>query len=100
MDRDRFELVSAPAASTIVGRLLRRLERGEVIEPLDLPETVWLVLAIVVLEQPITRAEIAARRLADATARSSCCCATAWASSTNAIARPFFGRTCLLDNQS
>jgi hypothetical protein len=38
VDRDRLELVSAPAASTIVGRLLRRLERGEVIEPLDLPE--------------------------------------------------------------
>src|SRR6202030_597740 len=28
VDRDRLELVSAPAASTIVGRLLRRLERG------------------------------------------------------------------------
>jgi chromosome segregation and condensation protein ScpB len=36
-----------------------------VLEPLDLPDTVWLVLAIVVLEQPITRAEIATRRLAD-----------------------------------
>jgi chromosome segregation and condensation protein ScpB len=62
---DRLELVSAPAASTLVARLLRRLERGEVLEPLNLPDTVWLVLAIVVLEQPITRAEIAARRLAD-----------------------------------
>jgi chromosome segregation and condensation protein ScpB len=38
---------------------------GEVLEPLDLPENVWLVLAIVILEQPITRAEITARRLAD-----------------------------------
>jgi chromosome segregation and condensation protein ScpB len=65
VDRDRLELVSTPAASTIVGRMLRRLERGEVIEPLDLPETVWLVLAIIILEQPITRAEIATRRLAD-----------------------------------
>jgi len=36
-----------------------------VLEPLDLPETVWMVLAIIILDQPITRAEIAARRMAD-----------------------------------
>jgi chromosome segregation and condensation protein ScpB len=48
-----------------------------VLESLDLPETVRLVLAIVVVEQPITRAEIAARRLEDSAARYSCCCATA-----------------------
>jgi chromosome segregation and condensation protein ScpB len=30
-----------------------------------LPETVWLVLAIVLLDQPITRAEMTARRMAD-----------------------------------
>ncbi|MDQ6672260.1 MAG: SMC-Scp complex subunit ScpB [Chloroflexota bacterium] len=35
------------------------------LEPLDLPETVWLVLAIIILDQPITRAEITARRMAD-----------------------------------
>src|SRR5439155_2047765 len=40
-----------------------RAWRGD--RALDLPETVWLVLAIIILEQPITRAEIAARRLAD-----------------------------------
>jgi chromosome segregation and condensation protein ScpB len=38
---------------------------NKVLEPLDLPETVWLVLAIVILDQPITRAEITARRMAD-----------------------------------
>jgi hypothetical protein len=35
-----------------------------VLEPLELPDTVWLVLAITV-EQPITRADITARRLAN-----------------------------------
>jgi hypothetical protein len=62
---DRLTLVAGPAASSEVERLLVRLRRGTLIEPLDLPETVWLVLGIVVLEQPITRAEITARRLAD-----------------------------------
>jgi chromosome segregation and condensation protein ScpB len=38
---------------------------NKVLKPLDLPETVWLVLAIVILDQPITRAEITARRMAD-----------------------------------
>jgi hypothetical protein len=65
INSDRLELVSAPAASTLVVRLLRRLDRGDVLDPLELPETAWLVLAIVVLELPITRAEIASRRLAD-----------------------------------
>lgn len=46
-------------------RLLARLKRGEVLQPLDLPETVWLVLASIVIEQPITRSDITARRLAD-----------------------------------
>jgi len=48
-----------------VERLLARLKRGEVLQPLDLPETVWLVLASIVIEQPITRSDITARRLAD-----------------------------------
>src|SRR5579859_5911690 len=30
-----------------------------------LPETVWLVLAIIILDQPISRAEITARRMAE-----------------------------------
>jgi hypothetical protein len=45
-----------------------------VLEPLDLPDTVWLVLAIVVLEQPITRAEIARGGWLIATARFMRCC--------------------------
>ena len=66
LDGDRLELVAAPTASSLVQRLFRHLERGnKVLEPLDLPETVWLVLAIIILDQPITRAEIAARRMAD-----------------------------------
>jgi chromosome segregation and condensation protein ScpB len=66
LDDDRLELVAARTASSLVQRLFRHLERGnKVLEPLDLPETVWLVLAIIILDQPITRAEITARRLAD-----------------------------------
>jgi hypothetical protein len=53
VDGDRLKLVTVPAASAIVARLLTRPERGEVLEPLDLPGTVWLVLAIVILAQPI-----------------------------------------------
>jgi len=65
LDGDRLRLVTASVASAAVERLLVRLRRGQLLEPLDLPETVWLVLAIIILEQPITRAEITARRLAD-----------------------------------
>ncbi len=66
LDDDRLELVAARSASSLVQRLFRHLERGnKVLEPLDLPETVWLVLAIIILDQPITRAEITARRMAD-----------------------------------
>jgi len=66
LDDDRLELVAAGSASSLVQRLFRHFERGnKVLEPLDLPETVWLVLAIIILDQPITRAEIAARRMAD-----------------------------------
>ena len=66
LDGDRLELVAAPTASSFVQRLFRHLERGnKVLEPLDLPETVRLVLAIIILDQPITRAEITARRTAD-----------------------------------
>src|SRR5438132_1552246 len=61
LDGDRLTLMTAAAVGAAVERLLTRLRRGVVLEPLDLPETVWLVLAIVVLEQPITRAEITAR---------------------------------------
>jgi chromosome segregation and condensation protein ScpB len=56
---------SAPTASSLVQRLFAHLQRGTVLKPLDLPETVWLVLAIIILDQPITRAEITARRMAD-----------------------------------
>jgi chromosome segregation and condensation protein ScpB len=63
---DRLELVAARTASSLVQRLFRHLERGnKVLEPLDLPDPVWLVLAIIILDQPITRAEITARRMAD-----------------------------------
>ncbi len=66
LDDDRLLLVAARTASSLVQRLFRHFERGnKVLEPLDLPETVWLVLAIIILDQPITRAEIAARRMAD-----------------------------------
>jgi chromosome segregation and condensation protein ScpB len=66
LDDDRLELVAARSASNLVQRLFRHLERGnKVLEPLDLPETVWLVLAIIILDQPITRVEITARRMAD-----------------------------------
>jgi chromosome segregation and condensation protein ScpB len=65
LDGERLQLVTAAAASGHVERLLRRLQRAELLEPLELHETVWLVLAIVVLDQPITRAEITARRMAD-----------------------------------
>jgi chromosome segregation and condensation protein ScpB len=66
LDDDRLQLVAAPGASGLIQRLLSHLERrNQVIEPLDLPETVWLVLAIIILDQPITRAEISARRMAD-----------------------------------
>jgi len=66
LDDDRLELLAAPSASSLVQRLFRHFERGnKVLEPLALPETVWLVLAIIILDQPITRAEIAARRMAD-----------------------------------
>jgi chromosome segregation and condensation protein ScpB len=66
VDDDRLELVAAGTASSLVERLLRHLERrNNVMEPLELPETVWLVLAIIILDQPITRAEISARRMAD-----------------------------------
>jgi len=65
VDGDRLCLVTCGTTSGAVERLLAHLGRGELLEPLELPETVWLVLAIVVLEQPVTRAEITARRLAD-----------------------------------
>ena len=66
LDADRLQLVAADNASGLVERMFRHLERAnKVLEPLDLPETVWLVLAIIVLDQPITRAEITARRMAD-----------------------------------
>jgi chromosome segregation and condensation protein ScpB len=66
VDDDRLQLVAARSASDLIQRLFRHLERGnKVLEPLDLPETVWLVLAIIILDQPITRAEITARRMAD-----------------------------------
>jgi chromosome segregation and condensation protein ScpB len=58
-------LVAGAIASSLVQRLFEHLQHGNVIPPLDLPETVWLVLAIVILDQPITRAEITARRMAD-----------------------------------
>lgn len=65
-DSDRLHLLTDGAASGAVERLFARLKRGEVLlQPLDLPETVWLVLAIIVIEQPITRADITARRLTD-----------------------------------
>jgi chromosome segregation and condensation protein ScpB len=66
VDDDRLQLVAARTASGLIQRLLTHLERrNKVMEPLDLPETVWLVLAIIILDQPITRAEICARRMAD-----------------------------------
>jgi chromosome segregation and condensation protein ScpB len=66
LDDDRLQLVAAPSASGLIQRLLSHLERRDkVMEPLDLPETVWLALAIIILDQPITRAEISARRMAD-----------------------------------
>ena len=65
LDGDRLVLVTHGAASGAVERLLARLGRGDLLEPLKLPDMVWLVLGVVVLEQPITRTEIGARRLAD-----------------------------------
>lgn len=65
VDGDRLRLVTAPTASAAVERLLARLELGDPFASLQLPDTVWLVLGIIVLEQPITRAEITLRRLAD-----------------------------------
>jgi chromosome segregation and condensation protein ScpB len=65
VDGDRLTLVTDGAVSGAVERLLARFGRGELLEPLTLPDTVWLVLGVVVLEQPITRAEISARRLVD-----------------------------------
>jgi chromosome segregation and condensation protein ScpB len=56
VDDDRLQLVTAPTASSLVQRLFAHLQRGKVLEPLGLPETVWLVLAIIILDQPITRA--------------------------------------------
>jgi hypothetical protein len=47
----RVQLVTATAASGQVERLLRRLQRDELLEPLELAGTVWLVQAIVVLDQ-------------------------------------------------
>ncbi|MDQ6670939.1 MAG: SMC-Scp complex subunit ScpB [Chloroflexota bacterium] len=66
VDDDRLQLVAARTASSLVQRLFSQVERGNKwLEPLDLPETVWLVLAIIILDQPVTRAEITARRMAD-----------------------------------
>ncbi|MBV9173139.1 MAG: SMC-Scp complex subunit ScpB [Chloroflexi bacterium] len=65
LDDERLQLVTAAAASGQVERLLRHLKRDGLPETLELPETVWLVMVIVVLEQPITRTEITARRMAD-----------------------------------
>jgi chromosome segregation and condensation protein ScpB len=64
-DGERLVLVTSGAATCAVERLLAARQRRERIEPLTLTDSVWLVLGIVVLEQPITRAEIAARRMAD-----------------------------------
>jgi len=65
VDGNRLHLLTDGTARAAVERLLARLKRGEVLQPLDLPEMVWLVLAIIVIEQPITRADITSRRLAD-----------------------------------
>ena len=65
VDGDRLRLVTAPTASAAVERLLARLGLGDPFASLQVPGTVWLVLGIIVLEQPITRAEITLRRLAD-----------------------------------
>jgi hypothetical protein len=44
-------LVTSGAATGAVERLLPARRRRERIEPLTLPDSVWLVLGIVVLEQ-------------------------------------------------